>query len=109
AVGTTAVRALEHAAAGNGRVRPGDGMATGRIGPTTRLRVVDAILSGTHAPDTSHYQLLQAFTDEATLQRADEELERRGYRTHEFGDSVLIERAMGVANERPVAGDRIAG
>ena len=27
------------------------------------LRVVDAILSGTHEPGTSHYELLRAFTD----------------------------------------------
>jgi len=36
--------------------------------------------------------LLRAFADEATLRRADRELETGGYRTHEFGDSVLIER-----------------
>jgi S-adenosylmethionine:tRNA ribosyltransferase-isomerase len=92
AVGTTVVRALEHAAARDGRVRPGRGVATQLIGPATRLRVVDAILSGTHPPETSHYQLLRAFTDDVTLRRADKELEDRGYRTHEFGDSVLIEK-----------------
>jgi hypothetical protein len=55
------------------------------------LRVVDAILSGTHEPDSSHFDLLRAFADDAALERAQQELERRGYRTHEFGDSVLIE------------------
>ena len=85
------VRALEHAAASDGRVRAGDGLATQRIGAATRLRVVDAILSGTHEPGTSHYELLRAFADDATLARADDELDARGYRTHEFGDSVLIE------------------
>ena len=35
------------------------------------LRVVDAILSGTHEPGTSHYELLRAFADDATLARAD--------------------------------------
>ena len=92
AVGTTVVRALEHAASRDGQVRAGRGVATQRIGPVTRLRVADAILSGTHPPDTSHYQLLRAFTDDVTLRRADRELEARGYRTHEFGDSVLIEK-----------------
>jgi S-adenosylmethionine:tRNA ribosyltransferase-isomerase len=92
AVGTTVVRALEHAAARDGGVRPGRGVATQRIGPATRLRVVDAILSGTHPPETSHYQLLRAFTDDVTLRRADRELTAHGYRTHEFGDSVLIEK-----------------
>src|SRR5215213_7246036 len=92
AVGTTVVRALEHAATGDGFVRSGEGVATQRLGPTTRLRVVDAILSGTHEPGTSHYELLRAFLDDATLHRTSAELEAGGYRTHEFGDSVLIER-----------------
>jgi S-adenosylmethionine:tRNA ribosyltransferase-isomerase len=91
AVGTTVVRALEHAAR-SGPLVAGEGVADQRIGPHTVLAVVDAILSGTHEPDTSHYQLLRAFTDDATLSNADERLTAEGYRTHEFGDSVLIER-----------------
>ncbi|HEV8189287.1 MAG TPA: S-adenosylmethionine:tRNA ribosyltransferase-isomerase [Pyrinomonadaceae bacterium] len=90
AVGTTVVRALEAAATGDGHLRRGDGMARGKIGPTTRLRVVDAILSGTHERGTSHYELLRAFLEDSTLERATQELTARGYKTHEFGDSVLI-------------------
>ena len=37
---------------------------TSASGPSSRLRIVDAILSGTHEPDSSHYQLLRAFVDE---------------------------------------------
>ena len=92
AIGTTVVRALEHAAAKDGIVRAGEGIADQRIGPGSRLRIVDAILSGCHEPDGSHYQILRAFLDDATLAGMDAALEARGYRTHEFGDSVLIER-----------------
>ncbi len=95
AIGTTVVRALEHAAGragARGQVGPGDGVADQRIGADSRLRVVDVILSGTHEVDTSHFQLLRAFTDDLTLERANAELESAAYRTHEFGDSVLIER-----------------
>jgi S-adenosylmethionine:tRNA ribosyltransferase-isomerase len=92
AVGTTVVRALEHAATARGGVRPGDGMATQRIGAASRLKVVNAILSGTHEPGTSHYGLLRAFTDDSTLARMDAELNEQGYLTHEFGDSVFLER-----------------
>lgn len=99
AIGTSIVRALESAAGEEGIVRAGEGVATVRLGPHTRLRVVDAIFSGTHEPGTSHYDLLGAFTDEATLQRADRELEARGYRTHEFGDSVFIERRAGAPRD----------
>ena len=92
AVGTTVVRALEHSASLDGHVRAGDGIATQRIGPSSCLHVVDAILSGTHEPGTSHYELLRAFLDDATLERASKELDESNYLTHEFGDSVLIER-----------------
>ncbi|HEX5601207.1 MAG TPA: S-adenosylmethionine:tRNA ribosyltransferase-isomerase, partial [Pyrinomonadaceae bacterium] len=90
AVGTTVVRALEAAATDDGHLHSGDGVAIGKIGPTTRLRVVDAILSGTHEPGTSHYELLRAFLEDSTLERATSELITHDYKTHEFGDSVLI-------------------
>ncbi len=96
AVGTTVVRALEHAGG-----RAGDGVATQRIGAATRLGVVDAILSGTHEPGSSHHALLRAFVDDATLARADAALEAHGYRTHEFGDSVLIARRRALSARTP--------
>jgi len=92
ALGTTVTRALEHAGA-RGFIRAGAGVATQRIGAATPLRIVDAIISGTHEPGTSHYELLRAFASDAVLRRAAEALEREGYLTHEFGDTVLIERA----------------
>jgi len=91
ALGTTVARALEHAAAEGRPLQAGMGLATQRLGPSSRLRVVDALLSGTHEPGSSHHALLQAFVDDALLRRTDEALEAGGYRTHEFGDSVLIE------------------
>lgn len=92
AIGTTVVRALEHAARGGDGVRAGEGLATQRIGAASRLRLVDAILTGTHEPGTSHYELLRAFVDDQTLGRIDDELNTHAYRTHEFGDSVFLER-----------------
>ena len=121
AIGTTVVRALEHAATRDGSargsrereaaseasgggapralniVRAGDGVADQRIGPASRLRLVDAILSGTHEPDGSHYQVLRAFMDDRTLADANAALETISYRTHEFGDSILIERKVAAA------------
>ena len=90
ALGTTVTRALEHAAALPQGLRAGAGLADQRLGADSRLRVVDAIISGTHEPGTSHYELLRAFTSDTALQRADAQLQQHGYRTHEFGDSVLI-------------------
>jgi S-adenosylmethionine:tRNA ribosyltransferase-isomerase len=103
AVGTTVVRALEHAGAHTGSVPPGEGVANQRIDAYTWLRIVDAILSGTHEPQESHFQLLRAFQDEATLTAASHALENGGYRTHEFGDSVLVEQQKQEADRRAAA------
>ena len=104
AIGTTVVRALEHAAARDGVVRAGENVANQRVGPSSRVCIVDAILSGTHEPDSSHYQLLRAFVDDAVLGRASAALEASGFRTHEFGDSVLIEKGDWAANDEASAG-----
>jgi len=94
AIGTTVARALEHAAARPGGLRAGPGTADNRLGRSTRLGVVDALVSGTHEPGSSHHELLRAFVDAATLARIDAALASCGYRTHEFGDSVLVERSV---------------
>jgi S-adenosylmethionine:tRNA ribosyltransferase-isomerase len=100
ALGTTVTRALEHAAAGGWALRPGSGLATQLIGPETRLRVVDAIVSGVYEPGESHYQLLRAFANDVALKRMSRAFKQGGYRSHEFGDSVLIMRQPGA----PVSG-----
>jgi S-adenosylmethionine:tRNA ribosyltransferase-isomerase len=77
-------------------------VADNRIGPTTQLRVVDMLFTGTHEPGTSHYELLRAFATDDLLARAAAALAARGYRTHEYGDSMLVERrhSHGRANSR---------
>ncbi|HVH25946.1 MAG TPA: S-adenosylmethionine:tRNA ribosyltransferase-isomerase [Vicinamibacterales bacterium] len=102
AIGTTVVRALEHAGR-DGTLRTGEGVADQRIGPTSPLHVVDAIISGTHEPDSSHYQMLRAFASDRVLAEASASLEAEGYRTHEFGDSVLIEKDFRLERVRAAA------
>jgi len=94
ALGTTVTRALEHAAAHGGPLRAGEALATQRLGAHSRLCLVDAIVSGTHEPGSSHHALLHAFASAEVIANADRALERHGYLTHEFGDSVLLERAL---------------
>src|SRR5215475_4310191 len=55
AIGTTVVRALESSGAANGRIGAGNGVASGRIGRETRLRIVDTILTGVHQAGESHF------------------------------------------------------
>ena len=105
ALGTTVTRALEHAAR-HGPLRAGAGVADQRIGPHSTLRVVDAIVSGAHEAGSSHHELLRAFAPAQRLQRIDHALVEQGYLTHEFGDSVLIERAPSVRHAG--ASDRVA-
>ena len=93
AVGTTVVRALEDAACTEGLIRAGTGLATRKIGPGTRLCAIDALLSGTHERGTSHFELLRAFVPGATLEHMEQQLDVWAYRTHEFGDSILLEKA----------------
>ncbi|MER9470705.1 S-adenosylmethionine:tRNA ribosyltransferase-isomerase, partial [Mesorhizobium sp. M0482] len=73
-------------------VRAGNGIATGRIARGTRLRVVDAILTGVHQPGESHFELLRAFADDALLAKASAAFTAYRYRAHEFGDSMLLNR-----------------
>lgn len=104
AIGTSVVRALEAAAEDGGHVRAGPGVARGRIGPGTPLRVVDAIVTGVHQPGESHFELLRAFADDALLDRLSLMAEAWNYRTHEFGDSMLIERRRGVRHRSVTPG-----
>jgi S-adenosylmethionine:tRNA ribosyltransferase-isomerase len=90
AVGTTVVRALETAAGEDGRVRPTRGWTRLQIGPGRRLRAVDALLTGMHEPEASHFDLLRAFLPEPLLERAYREAIAAGYLWHEFGDAALI-------------------
>lgn len=106
AIGTTVVRALEHAAEFDGIVRAGEGVATQKINAASRLRIVDAIVSGTHERGTGHYELLRAFADDKMLDCMDQELNAHAYRTHEFGDSIFLEgagNAVRPVEQRPAA------
>jgi S-adenosylmethionine:tRNA ribosyltransferase-isomerase len=92
AAGTSVVRALEGAAAAapGGPLRPMRGEVDLRVGCGFRLQVVDALLTGMHEPDESHFDLLCAFASPGVLAGATAHAEAAGYLCHEFGDSMLI-------------------
>ncbi|MBL8915099.1 MAG: S-adenosylmethionine:tRNA ribosyltransferase-isomerase [Archangium sp.] len=96
AVGTSVMRALEAMGVLPDPLPEGDGalsgIATGSIGPETKLQVVDALLTGIHVPGESHYRLLGSLLDEQTLRAATDLSHREGLRGHEFGDVALFER-----------------
>jgi S-adenosylmethionine:tRNA ribosyltransferase-isomerase len=86
AVGTSTVRALE----GGARAGRRTGITDLRIGPGTRRAVVDAVITGVHDAETSHFSLLGAFTTPAILTSALACAEERGLLGHELGDACLV-------------------
>ena len=91
AIGTTVTRALESAAvAGTRLIEPRAGLTSLRLSEAYELRVVDAVLTGMHVPGESHHELLAAFQDRDVLLAGCELAERLEYRSHEFGDTMLV-------------------
>lgn len=90
AVGTTAVRALETAAAPDGRVTSGAGWTNLVVGPERGLRTVDGMITGWHEPQASHLQMLEALAGEEFVERCYATAVEQHYLWHEFGDSHLI-------------------
>jgi S-adenosylmethionine:tRNA ribosyltransferase-isomerase len=90
AVGTTVVRAVEGAFRSAGALRAGTGTTDLHIGPGFHPQIVDALLSGTHAPGESHFALMRAFASDELLTRAAAHAEHSGFSTHELGDAMLI-------------------
>jgi S-adenosylmethionine:tRNA ribosyltransferase-isomerase len=90
AVGTTVTRALETAAGDDGVVRAAHGWTSLVLGPDRPARVVTGLVTGLHAPEASHLQLLQAVAGDSLVTRAYDAAVDERYLWHEFGDSMLF-------------------
>ena len=102
AVGTTAVRTLESAAAiaeerraaceaGSGElVVPYRGRTSLYILPGHRFRAVDAMITNFHLPRSTLIALVSAFAGRERTLAAYVEAVERGYRFYSFGDAMLI-------------------
>jgi S-adenosylmethionine:tRNA ribosyltransferase-isomerase len=99
AVGTTAVRALESAADGEGAVRPVSGWTDLVVTPRRGVRAVDGLLTGLHEPEASHLLMLAAIAGRDALTCAYDEALRQRYLWHEFGDVHLV---LPAENPHPV-------
>ena len=91
AVGTTATRTLESAAAADGAMQPFDGRAGLTIHPGHRFRAVDALLTNFHLPRSSLLSLVCAFAGRELILRAYAHAVATGYRFYSYGDATLIE------------------
>jgi S-adenosylmethionine:tRNA ribosyltransferase-isomerase len=89
AVGTTTVRALETAARG-GTLAPFAGDSRLFIYPGFEFRVVDAVVTNFHLPESSLLMLVAAFAGrDATLAAYRHAVARR-YRFFSYGDAMLV-------------------
>ncbi len=90
AVGTSVTRALESAINEDGTLKAGDGIATLKLSPSYRRKIVSGLLTGMHEAGTSHLQLLQSFAPWRLIKEAYQGAKDRDFLWHEYGDICLI-------------------
>ncbi|AGA89861.1 S-adenosylmethionine:tRNA ribosyltransferase-isomerase [Thioflavicoccus mobilis 8321] len=91
AVGTTSVRSLETAAA-DGALRPYCGDSRLFIRPGYRFRVVDALLTNFHLPESTLLMLVSAFAGHAQVMAAYRHAVEARYRFFSYGDAMFLTR-----------------
>jgi S-adenosylmethionine:tRNA ribosyltransferase-isomerase len=90
AVGTTVVRALESAATG-GALAPWAGDTRLFITPGCRFRVVDALVTNFHLPESTLLMLVSAFAGRSRVLAAYRHAVERRYRFFSYGDAMFVE------------------
>ncbi len=93
AVGTTALRLLESAAAADGTLAAWQGDTAIFITPGYRFRVVDILMTNFHLPRSTLFMLVSAFAGLDTMRGAYAHAIAQGYRFYSFGDGSLLFRA----------------
>ena len=91
AVGTTVARSLESAANEQGGVRLESGETKLFILPGFRFRVVDALMTNFHFPETTLLMLVSAFAGLEKVRDAYAHAVQERYRFYSYGDAMLIE------------------
>ena len=93
AVGSTALRLLESAAAADGTLAPFSGETALFVTPGYRFRAVDVMLTNFHLPRSTLFMLACAFCGLETMRRAYARAIAGGYRFYSYGDACLLFRA----------------
>ncbi|MGA7712337.1 MAG: tRNA preQ1(34) S-adenosylmethionine ribosyltransferase-isomerase QueA [Rhizomicrobium sp.] len=92
AVGTTSLRALESAAAPDGRLGPFAGETDIFITPGYRFRTAEVLLTNFHLPRSTLFMLVSAFCGLQTMRAGYAEAIRERYRFYSYGDACLLLR-----------------
>ena len=94
AVGSTALRVLETAAAKDGSLREWSGATDIFITPGHRFRAVDAMLTNFHLPRSTLVMLVAALVGLDVQRRAYAHALSAGYRFYSYGDACLLFPAL---------------
>jgi S-adenosylmethionine:tRNA ribosyltransferase-isomerase len=90
AVGTTSCRTLETCVSDGEVVRAGRGASSLFLHPGCAFRVVDALLTNFHLPQSTLLMLVAAFAGRDETLAVYRDAIARGYRFYSFGDAMLI-------------------
>lgn len=90
-VGTTSVRTLESAADESGHLSVGSGNTEIFIYPGYRFKVLDALITNFHLPESTLIMLVSAFAGREQVLKAYREAVEEKYRFFSFGDAMLIQ------------------
>jgi S-adenosylmethionine:tRNA ribosyltransferase-isomerase len=97
AVGTTVVRALETSAL-SGELIAGSGDTNIFITPGFDFKVIDALVTNFHLPQSTLLMLVSAFAGYEPMRSAYQHAIAQGYRFFSYGDAMLLERCGGHHN-----------
>ncbi len=100
AVGTTSVRCLETAAQ-NGEIQPYQGDTNIFIYPSYRYKVVDALVTNFHLPESTLLMLVSAFSGYSHIMTAYREAVEKQYRFFSYGDAMFLTHSPHAVNELP--------
>ena len=89
-VGTTSCRTVESASDENGIVHAGSDDTSIFIYPGYRFKVMDALITNFHLPESTLVMLVSAFAGREKVLSAYEEAIREKYRFFSFGDACFF-------------------
>ena len=89
-VGTTSCRTIESWAAEDGTMKASAGWTDIYIYPGYRFKVMDALITNFHLPQSTLLMLVSALAGRENVLRAYEEAVRERYRFFSFGDAMFI-------------------
>ncbi|ARC84579.1 tRNA ribosyltransferase-isomerase [Clostridium argentinense CDC 2741] len=90
AVGTTSNRTLESVSDENGRVKEASGYTNIFIYPGYKFKIVDALITNFHLPESTLIMLISAFSNKDIVMNAYKIAVENKYRFFSFGDAMFL-------------------